>query len=285
MQPRPGTETVRPVWPRGCCRIAAAWVRGSPPSVCHGGRIGDKINTPGRTVERGCINAAWPISRISRRSRRSPGTAASARAALELGVSTSALSHALRGLETRMGVRLLHRTTRSVAPTEAGAALLARIGAGPGRDRRGGRSRGRVPRHARGRPAHQRAALGLPPRPDAAGGALPRPLSRGPRRGRGGRCADRRGRRRLRCRRPVRRAPRRRHDRGAARRAPALRPGGRPRLPGRAAERPRARPISWRTSASGSAFPAVRCIAGNWRRTGGRWRCPSTARSSSTIRR
>jgi DNA-binding transcriptional LysR family regulator len=50
------------------------------------------------------------------------------RAALELGVSTSALSHALRGLETRMGVRLLHRTTRSVAATEAGAALLARIG-------------------------------------------------------------------------------------------------------------------------------------------------------------
>ncbi|KQP96310.1 LysR family transcriptional regulator [Methylobacterium sp. Leaf117] len=49
------------------------------------------------------------------------------RAALELGVSTSALSHALRGLETRMGLRLLHRTTRSVAPTEAGAALLARI--------------------------------------------------------------------------------------------------------------------------------------------------------------
>ena len=50
------------------------------------------------------------------------------RAALELGVSPSALSHALRGLETRMGVRLLHRTTRSGAPTGAGAALLAGIG-------------------------------------------------------------------------------------------------------------------------------------------------------------
>jgi DNA-binding transcriptional LysR family regulator len=48
-------------------------------------------------------------------------------AALDLGVSTSALSHALRGLETRLGVRLLNRTTRSVAPTEAGAALLARL--------------------------------------------------------------------------------------------------------------------------------------------------------------
>ncbi|WP_019905393.1 LysR family transcriptional regulator [Methylobacterium sp. 77] len=50
------------------------------------------------------------------------------KAAAELGVSPSALSHALRGLEARMGVRLLHRTTRSVAMTEAGAALLARLG-------------------------------------------------------------------------------------------------------------------------------------------------------------
>lgn len=49
------------------------------------------------------------------------------RAAAELGVSPSALSHALRGLEARLGVRLLHRTTRSVAPTEAGERLLARL--------------------------------------------------------------------------------------------------------------------------------------------------------------
>ena len=50
-----------------------------------------------------------------------------ARAAKQLGVSPSALSQTIRGLEARLGVRLLNRTTRSVAPSEAGARLLARI--------------------------------------------------------------------------------------------------------------------------------------------------------------
>src|ERR1051325_5092803 len=50
------------------------------------------------------------------------------RAAAQLGVSQSALSHTIRGLETRLGVRLLTRTTRSVSPTEAGERLLQTVG-------------------------------------------------------------------------------------------------------------------------------------------------------------
>lgn len=46
------------------------------------------------------------------------------RAAAKLGISQSALSHAMRRLETKLGLRLLTRTTRSVAPTEAGEQLL-----------------------------------------------------------------------------------------------------------------------------------------------------------------
>jgi DNA-binding transcriptional LysR family regulator len=50
------------------------------------------------------------------------------RAAAQLGVSQSALSQTVRGLEARLGLRLLTRTTRSVAPTEAGERLLNAAG-------------------------------------------------------------------------------------------------------------------------------------------------------------
>jgi DNA-binding transcriptional LysR family regulator len=50
------------------------------------------------------------------------------RAAAKLGVSQSALSHTISGLEARLGLRLLTRTTRSVSPTEAGERLLRTVG-------------------------------------------------------------------------------------------------------------------------------------------------------------
>jgi DNA-binding transcriptional LysR family regulator len=50
------------------------------------------------------------------------------RAAAKVGVSQSALSHTIRGLEERLGLRLLTRTTRSVSPTEAGERLLLTVG-------------------------------------------------------------------------------------------------------------------------------------------------------------
>src|SRR5438046_3011858 len=50
------------------------------------------------------------------------------KAAAKLGVSQSALSHTISGLEARLGLRLLTRTTRSVSPTEAGERLLQTVG-------------------------------------------------------------------------------------------------------------------------------------------------------------
>ena len=50
------------------------------------------------------------------------------RAAAKLGMTQSALSHIVRALEERLGVRLLIRTTRSVSPTEAGERLLQNVG-------------------------------------------------------------------------------------------------------------------------------------------------------------
>src|SRR3712207_5236832 len=49
------------------------------------------------------------------------------RAAAQLGISQSALSHTIRTLEARLGLRLLTRTTRSVSPTEAGERLIQRV--------------------------------------------------------------------------------------------------------------------------------------------------------------
>src|SRR5260370_23763658 len=49
------------------------------------------------------------------------------RAAKRLGVSVATLSHSVRALEDRLGVRLLNRTTRNVAPTDAGTHMLGEL--------------------------------------------------------------------------------------------------------------------------------------------------------------
>src|ERR1700743_2572133 len=50
------------------------------------------------------------------------------RAAAQIGVTQSSLSHTIRGLEEKLGIRLLTRTTRGVSPTEAGDRLLSKLG-------------------------------------------------------------------------------------------------------------------------------------------------------------
>ncbi len=75
---------------------------------------------PTFTIEAGQLPALLAFARIAE-------LGSFTQAARELGVSPSALSQTLRGLEAGIGVRLLHRTTRRVGLTEAGSALLARI--------------------------------------------------------------------------------------------------------------------------------------------------------------
>ena len=74
------------------------------------------------------MNAAAKTPTTSSPSSLSRKSASFTRAAAKLGVSQSALSHTIRGLEERLGLRLLTRTTRSVAPTEAGERLLRTVG-------------------------------------------------------------------------------------------------------------------------------------------------------------
>ena len=81
------------------------------------------------------MNAAPRPSTTSSPSSPSRASAASPGRRRKLGVSQSALSHTIRGLEERLGLRLLTRTTRSVAPTEAGERLLVADRTAARRDR------------------------------------------------------------------------------------------------------------------------------------------------------
>ena len=135
------------------------------------------------------------------------------------GVSASSLSEAVRRLEAKLGVRLLNRTTRSIAPTEAGARLIERLTPALGEVE----AALDVVNAFRDRPAGT-LKLNVPANGCASGvavdrGAVPEGLSRHPAGG------HRRGRLRrraggwMRCRGPLRRAARAGHDRGSDRAA------------------------------------------------------------------
>ncbi len=144
------------------------------------------------------------------------------------GTSASSASEAVRRLEGELGVRLLHRTTRSVAPTEAGARLLERLGPALAEIAAALDVVKELERKASWhapveRPRRRRAA-----RAPSDLAAVPRRISRYPRRGDGGRHARRHPRRGLRRRHSLRRDARERHDRGPDRPARAA-PGARRR--------------------------------------------------------
>src|SRR5260221_642542 len=116
------------------------------------------------------------------------------RAAVRLGVSTSAVSHSIRALEERLGVRLLARTTRTVAPTDAGQHLLEQLRPALGEIEAALTEVGRLPRLSMGvrkaRQAGDRLRLRAPHRQRRRGHApcrAGRPGTRFPVRGARGR--------------------------------------------------------------------------------------------------
>jgi DNA-binding transcriptional LysR family regulator len=137
------------------------------------------------------------------------------RAAARLGVSQSAQSQTIRGLEAWLGLRLLTRTTRSVAPTEAGQRLLETVG--PRLDEIDAELAALSARCARNRPARS-ASTPTSTRPNRSSGRRWKRSCRLP--GHQGRDRyrqrpDRHRRRAVRRRRPPRRTGREGHDRRA----------------------------------------------------------------------
>lgn len=92
-------------------------------------------------------------------------------------MSVSTLSERLRDLETQIGTRLLNRTTRSVAPTEAGEGLLARISPALREISDAAQEIGTVPGEPAGLAAHQLTRARDATRFSADGGALVAALS------------------------------------------------------------------------------------------------------------
>ena len=143
-------------------------------------------------------------------------------ASLELGMSSSALSRAVAGLEARLGVRLFNRTTRSVSLSEAGEQFVAQV-APALTDIQAAmetvNSHRDTPRDAAPEHLGRRGAAN----PDADRAGVSAALPGHDRRHRHRRSSGRHRRRRLRCRHPAGRDGAAGHDRGAVRAAVALR--------------------------------------------------------------
>ena len=171
-------------------------------------------------------NARISTFAISRPSSPWPAPGISAAPRWSSRVSVSSLSQRLRDMEERLGVRLMNRTTRSVALTEAGELLLARVGPAMS-DVGDALASGARPARRAVRPvADQCAAAGDRSGAGADGRAVPQGLSADRARNRRRQLVHRHRRRRFRCRRALRRASGAGHDRGLARSAAALRGGG-----------------------------------------------------------
>ncbi len=152
------------------------------------------------------------------------------KAAKLLGLSTPRVSDMVRSLEERLGVRLVERTTRSVAPTAAGERLLERLRPALDEYQAALELDERIPQQSGGDAAPHRGASRGGSRPGRGDPALPRPLSRDQCRDLNRRLADRHRCGTFRRRHPHWRASRPRHDRRADLRGDAFCRGRRPRL-------------------------------------------------------
>ena len=190
------------------------------------------------------------------------------RAAIEQGVSVSSLSQRLRDMEERLGVRLMNRTTRSVALTEAGELLLARVGPAMSDV---GAALDQV-RGLRAVPSGRLRINAPPPAIDLVLAPMVAPFLASLSQDRSG---DRRRElvrryrgRRFRRRRALWRASGAGHDRGLARRRRSATRWWPRANTSRSMEARNIRRICWSTPASAPASAAARCWIGSSRRPG-----------------